>query len=141
MLGAFVLKQAQFFSSLTISQKFFNLKFKYLFISAKSRINSVDSFVSAVEEPDDLMKFGEGMLSPSHFVIASPSLVHRYSQHLGQLECLNWNSPLMIPLEQRQFSIAKNLMVCCLKKILLCECSPFKACAGYFYVLDDAFVL
>ena len=64
------------------------------------------------------MKFGEDMLSPSHFVITSPSFVHRYSQHLGQLECLNWNSPLMIPLEQRQFSIGKNLMVCCLKKYI-----------------------
>ena len=132
MLGAFVLKQAQFFSSLTISQKFFNLKFKYLFISAKSRINSVDSFVSAVEEPDDLMKFGEGMLSPSHFVIASPSLVHRYSQHLGQLECLNWNSPLMIPLEQRQFSIAKNLMVCCLTKNTSLRMQPFQSVCWLF---------
>ena len=114
MPGAFVLRQAQFFCSL------FNLNFKYLFISPRSRINSADSFVSAVEEPDDLMKFGEDMLSPSHFVITSPSFVHRYSQHLGQLECLNWNSPLMIPLEQRQFSIGKNLMVCCLKKIYIC---------------------
>lgn len=68
--------------------------------------------MSAVEEPDDLIKFEDDMLSPSHFVITSPSLVHKYSQHLGQLECLNWDSPLMIPLEQRKFSITNNLKVC-----------------------------
>ncbi|XP_068720760.1 bridge-like lipid transfer protein family member 1 [Montipora capricornis] len=77
--------------------------------SRRSRINSAESFVSAVQDPDDLIKFEEDLLSPSHFVIASPSLVSRYSQHLGQLECLNWNSPLMIPSERRQFSIIKNL--------------------------------
>lgn len=75
-------------------------------------MNSAESFVSAVEEPDDLIRFEDGMLSPSHFVITSPSLVHKYSQHLGQLECLNWNSPLTIPREQRQFSITNNLKVC-----------------------------
>lgn len=87
--------------------------FTHIFLSSpSSRINSVESFVSAVEEPDDLIKFDDDMLSPSHFVITSPSLVHKYSQHLGQLECLNWNSPLMIPLEQRKFSITNNLKVC-----------------------------
>ena len=79
--------------------------------SPSSRVNSVDSFVSAVEEPDDLIKFEDDLISPSHFVIASPSLVYKYSQHLGQLECLNWNSPLMIRPEQRQFSINNNLKV------------------------------
>lgn len=74
-------------------------------------MNSVESFVSAVEEPDDLIKFEDDSLSPSHFVITSPSQVYKYSQHLGQLECLNWNSPLMIPPEQRHFSITNNLKV------------------------------
>ena len=77
----------------------------------RSRANSVESFVSAVEEPDDLIKFEDDSVSPSHFVITSPSLVYKYSQHLGQLECLNWNSPLMIPPEQRHFSITNNLKV------------------------------
>ncbi|XP_022799728.1 uncharacterized protein KIAA1109-like isoform X2 [Stylophora pistillata] len=76
---------------------------------ASSKVNSLESFVSAVEEPDDLMKFEDDMLSPSHFVITSPSMVYKYSQHLEQLECLNWNSPLMIPDEQRLFSITNNL--------------------------------
>ena len=85
----------------------------YFFLFSRSpRKNSIESFVSAVEEPDDLIKFEDDMICPSHFVITSPSLVHKYSQHLGQLECLNWNSPLMIPLEQRQFSITNNLKVC-----------------------------
>ena len=77
--------------------------------------------MSAVEEPDDLIKFEEDVLYLSHFVITSPSLVHKYSQHLGQLECLNWNSPLMIPLEQRQFSINNNLKVC----VCVCMCFFF----------------
>ena len=87
------------------------------FRPTSSRVNSVESFVSAVEEPDDLMKFEDDMLSPSHFVITSPGMVYKYSQHLGQLECLNWNSPLMIPPEQRLFSITNNLKVC--KEVLI----------------------
>lgn len=86
-----------------------------LFSSPRSRVNSAESFVSAVEEPDDLIKFEDDIFSPSHFVISSPRLVYKYSQHLGQLECLNWNSPLMIPSEQRQFSINNNLKVCALE--------------------------
>lgn len=81
------------------------------FFSPSSRVNSVESFVSAVEEPDDLIRFEDESVSPSHFVITSPSLVYKYSQHLGQLECLNWNSPLMIRPEQRYFSINNNLKV------------------------------
>lgn len=87
--------------------------FSCLYFSSRprSRANSFESFVSAVEEPDDLIKFEDDSVSPSHFVITSPSLVYKYSQHLGQLECLNWNSSLMIPPEQRHFSITNNLKV------------------------------
>ena len=66
-----------------------------------------------MEEPDDLIKFEDDSLAPSHFVVTSPSLVYKYSQHLGQLECLNWNSPLMIPPEKRNFSITNNLKEVC----------------------------
>ena len=97
-----------------VGHKIVFVLFRFVFLPvrpASSRVNSLESFVSAVEEPDDLMKFDDEMLSPSHFVITSPSLVYKYSQHLGQLECLNWNSPLMIPAEQRLFSITNNLKV------------------------------
>ena len=105
-------------STLCFSDKVFKWRanlLNSLFSSPRSRVNSAESFVSAVEEPDDLIKFEDDMFSPSHFVISSPRLVYKYSQHLGQLECLNWNSPLMIPSEQRQFSINNNLKVCALK--------------------------
>ena len=88
------------------------------FCSPSSRVPSVESFVSAVEEPDDLIRFEDDSLSPPHFVITSPSLVYKYSQHLGQLECLNWNSPLMIRPEQRVFSINNNLKVTFYKPII-----------------------
>lgn len=97
-----------------VGHKIVFVLFRFVFLPvrpASSRVNSLESFVSAVEEPDDLMKFDDEMLSPSHFVITSPSLVYKYSQHLGRLECLNWNSPLMIPAEQRLFSITNNLKV------------------------------
>ena len=71
-----------------------------------------------MEEPDDLIRFEDDSLSPPHFVITSPSLVYKYSQHLGQLECLNWNSPLMIRPEQRVFSINNNLKVAFYKPII-----------------------
>ena len=73
---------------------------------------SVESFVSAVEEPDDLMRFEDEASLASQFVVTSPALVHKYSQHLQQLECLNWSASLVIPPVKRQFSIAQNLTVC-----------------------------
>lgn len=101
-------------TEIRVGHKIVFVLFRFVFLPvrpASSRVNSLESFVSAVEEPDDLMKFDDEMLSPSRFVITSPSLVYKYSQHLGQLECLNWNSPLMIPAEQRLFSITNNLKV------------------------------
>lgn len=78
-----------------------------------------------MEEPDDLIKFEDDSLTPSHFVITSPSLVYKYSKHLEQLECLNWNSPLMIPPDKRNFSITNNLKEVCEKDVV-----PVVASAG-----------
>ena len=114
-----------------VGHKIVFVLFRFVFLPvrpASSRVNSLESFVSAVEEPDDLMKFDDEMLSPSHFVITSPSLVYKYSQHLGQLECLNWNSPLMIPAEQRLFSITNNL------KVWLMGLNFFQLNISLFYV-------
>ena len=79
---------------------------------------SLETFESAVEDPDDLMKFGGSETHVSHFVVSSPQLVNRYSQQLSQLECLNWSVPAAIPTSKRMFSIVENLKVCrCIKSL------------------------
>ena len=67
--------------------------------------------MSAVEDPVDLMQFEEESAVLSRFVISSPVLVHKYSQNLTLLDCLNWNTPNVFPPEKRQFSILQNLKV------------------------------
>ena len=82
------------------------------FCSSLRRGLSAESFVSAVEDPIDLMHFhDDDDASPARFVVSSPGLVAKYSQHVTLLECLNWNAPYRLPPESRQFSILHNLKV------------------------------
>ena len=75
------------------------------------RTTSVDSFVSAVEDPIELMDFEDGQVSLSKFVINSPELVSKYARHLAQLDCLNWASSSLAPGDRKKFSLAQNLKV------------------------------
>ncbi|XP_048589365.1 transmembrane protein KIAA1109 homolog isoform X3 [Nematostella vectensis] len=73
------------------------------------RAASAESFISAVEFPGDLMQFEDEATYMSRFLVSCPHLVHRYSQHLSQLECLNWSMPQTIAPDKRIFSLVQNL--------------------------------